>query len=406
MPIDPASLEEARATAQATIDGATAELRALSLDIHDHPELAYEETHAHEVLTEFLAERGFTVERSAYGVDTAFRAVAGSGGPTIAVLCEYDALPGIGHACGHNLIATAGIATGLALESVLGEGNGTVVVLGTPAEERGGGKIDLIDAGAFADVDAAMMLHPSGGIGAGKVRTRGRPNAIQSVFVTYRGRNAHAAGRPWDGLNALDGLIHAFNGISLLRQQMRPTARVHGIITDGGQAPNIIPDETRAHFYVREISLPRLDELRPRVHACFEAAALATGTELEARWQGHVYSDMLSSSPLAESYEEHAAALGMEVDPEPRLGGGSTDMGNVTYVVPGIHPSFGIESEAANHTAGFTAAAATEAAHEETLRAAKALALTALDLYSDAPKIAAARAELAERLEDPHEDDD
>jgi amidohydrolase len=396
MPIDPASLEEARATALSTIDGVSAELRAISLDIHEHPELAYEETHAHEALTRFLEERGFAVERSAFGVETAFRAVAGSGGPTVAVLCEYDALPGIGHACGHNLIATAGLATGLALEAALGEGNGTVVVLGTPAEERGGGKIDLIDAGAFAEVDAAMMLHPSGGIGAGKVRTRGRPNAIQSVFVTYRGRNAHAAGRPWDGLNALDAMIHAFNGISLLRQQMRPTARVHGIITDGGQAPNIIPDETRAHFYVRELSLPRLDELRPRVHACFEAAAQ----------QGHVYSDMLSSTPLAESYEEHAAALGMDVDPEPRLGGGSTDMGNVTYVVPGIHPSFGIEAEAANHTPGFTAAAATESAHEETLRAAKALALTALDLYSDEAKIAAAKSELADRLEHPEEDDE
>jgi amidohydrolase len=406
MPIDPGSLEEARATALAAIDSAATDLRGLSLDIHEHPELAYEETHAHAAVADFLEQRRFSVERSAYGVDTAFRAVAGSGGPTIAVLCEYDALPGIGHACGHNLIATAGVATGLALEAALGEGNGTVVVLGTPAEERGGGKIDLIDAGAFADVDAAMMLHPSGGIGAGKVRTRGRPNAIQSVFVTYQGRNAHAAGRPWDGLNALDALIHAFNGISLLRQQMRPTARVHGIITDGGKAPNIIPDETGAHFYVREISMPRLDELRPRVQACFEAAAMATGTELEARWQGHVYSDMLSSSPLAESYEEHAATLGMDVDPEPRLGGGSTDMGNVTYVVPGIHPSFGIEADAANHTAGFTDAAATESAHAETLRAAKALALTALDLYSDEAKIAAAKAELADRLEDPHEDDD
>ena len=306
-------IEEARARALAAIDEAQGELRDLSLDIHAHPELAYEEEHAHEVLTAFLEARGFAVERGAFGLPTAFRATAGSGTPTVAVLSEYDALPGIGHACGHNLIATSGVATGLAAAEVLGEGDGTIVVIGTPAEERGGGKVDLIRAGAFDGVDAAMMMHPGGQSPQsppGSVRVNAKPNALQALRVRYRGKNAHAAGRPWEGLNALDALIHAYNGISLLRQQMRPSARVHGIITDGGQAPNIIPDETEAYFFVRDDVVARLEELKPRVVACFEAAALATGTELELSWQGNPYSDMQNSTPLAETFTAHAVALG------------------------------------------------------------------------------------------------
>ena len=189
-----------------TIDGVSEDLRALSLDIHAHPELNYEEMHAHQVLTDYLEQQGFEVERGAFGMATAFVARAGSGAPTIAVLSEYDALPGIGHACGHNLIAISGIASGLALKEALGEGNGTILVLGSPAEEGGGGKIEMIEAGAFEGIDAALMLHPAPGDGAWV-----NMNAIQPLSVEFFGRNAHAAATPWQGLNALDALVHAYN---------------------------------------------------------------------------------------------------------------------------------------------------------------------------------------------------
>ena len=393
-------IEQARAAALAAIDMADGDLRDLSLDIHAHPELAHEEHHAHEVLTDFLEQRGFAVERGAHGLPTAFRAVAGSGDPTVAVLCEYDALPGIGHACGHNLIATSGVATGLALAEVLGEGDGTVVVIGTPAEERDGGKADLIRNGAFDDVDAALMMHPGGQsaqMPPGSVRVRAKPNALHALTVRYVGKNAHAAGRPWEGLNALDAMLHAYGGISLLRQQMRPSARVHGIITDGGQAPNIIPDKTAAYFYVREDTVAHLEELKPRVIACFEAAALATGTELDLTWQGNRYTDMQNSTPIADTFEAHAIALGMDaVEPE-TAGSGSTDMGNVTYAVPGLHPSYAVESKAGNHNAGFTEAAGSEEGHARMITASKALALTLVDLYSQPELLTEAKREFDER---------
>ena len=393
-------IEQARATAVAAIDAANGELRDLSLDIHSNPELAYEEVYAHDVLTGFLEARGFQVERGAYGMPTAFRAEAGSGGPTVAVLCEYDALPVIGHACGHNLIAASGVAAGLAAAEVLGEGDGTIVVIGTPAEERGGGKVDLINAGAFEEIDAAMMMHPGGEspqMPPGSVRVNGKPNALHALTVRYRGKNAHAAGRPWDGLNALDALIHAYNGISLLRQQMRPSARVHGIITEGGQAPNIIPDETAAYFFVREDVVAHLEELKPRVVACFEAAALATGTELELTWQGNPYTDMQNSTPLSETFTKHAMAMGMEsVEPE-MAGAGSTDMGNVTYAVPGLHPSYAVESKVGNHNAEFTEAAGSEEGHARMITASKALALTVLDLFAQPELLVEAKREFDER---------
>jgi amidohydrolase len=393
-------IEQARARALAAIDAANGELRDLSLDIHAHPELAYQEVHAHEVLTNFLEQRGFAMQRGAHGLPTAFRATFGSGSPTVAVLCEYDALPGIGHACGHNLIATSGVATGLALAEVLGEGDGTIVVLGTPAEERDGGKADLIRNGAFEGIDAALMMHPGGQspqMPPGSVRVRARPNALHALTVRSRGKNAHAAGRPWDGLNALDAMIHAYNGIALLRQQLRPSARVHGIITEGGQAPNIIPDRTAAYFYVREDTVAHLETLKPRVVACFEAAAHATGTELDLTWEGNPYTDMQNSTPLADTYEKWAVEQGMDpVEPE-TAGAGSTDMGNVTYAVPGLHPSYAVESTAGNHNPGFTEAAASEEAHTRMLAASKALALTFIDLFADPALLAEAKREFDER---------
>jgi amidohydrolase len=352
----------ARQTATAAIEAASTDLRELSLSIHSEPELAFEEHHAHEVLTDFLEARGFAVERGAYGMETAFKAVAGSGAPTIAVMCEYDALPGIGHACGHNLIAASGVATGLGLEAVLGEGSGTIVVLGSPAEEGGGGKLRMIDADAFDDVDAAMMLHPLPLRGSHDGSARPLMTATQGLVVDFHGKNAHAAGSPWDGLNALDALVAGYNAVSMLRQHIRPDERVHGIITEGGKASNIIPDHAQARYGIRGPNRAAVDALKERVLACFQGAAASTGCTLEYTWRGRGYDDVRSNDAMADAYVANAASGGQSVRSEPVNAYASTDMGNVSYVVPSIHP-------------------------------AKALCLTALDLYSDGPTLAETKRE-------------
>jgi amidohydrolase len=386
-------LAEMKARARAVIQAHAKDLEALSLDIHAHPELNFREYHAHGLLAGFLERNGFTVARGAYEMPTAFCAVAGSGSPTVAVLCEYDALPEIGHACGHNLIAASGVAAGLALKETLGDGNGTVVVLGSPAEEGGGGKVFMIERGAFDGIDAAMMLHPSPNDGAWPT-----VNAIQTLEVEFFGRNAHAAARPHEGINALDAMIAAYNAVSMLRQQMTPDARVHGVITKGGVKPNIIPDHTAAEFYVRAADDAKLEDLKRRVLACFEGAATATGCRLEARWTGRPYSNLTTNAPLAECYVENARLLGKTLPPRGAgaSGGPSTDMGNVSHVVPSIHPMFAIPTEAGNHTPGFTAAAATPEAHEAMRTAATALAMTALDVFMRPEVLEAARKDFAE----------
>ena len=370
--------------ASETIDAASESLRALSMDIHSHPEENYEEVHAHGALTSFLTDAGFDVTRSAYGMETAFEATRGSGGPTIAVLCEYDALPGIGHACGHNLIAISGAAAGLAVANALErEGvEGTVRVLGSPAEEGGGGKIRLIDEGAFEDVGAAMMIHP----GTGDI-VYPFVLAIDTCFVEFRGKNAHAAGAPWEGRNALDALVLAYQAIALLRQQSHPTVRIHGKIHHGGDKPNIIPDYAQAEFYVRSPQEDRLDEMIVRVEDCFAGAAQATGCEWSVEWQaGERYSNMASNGPLATAYGRRWLDLGVraaDLDGSIQGSFGSTDMGNVSHVVPSIHPMFHIPHESGNHTPQFTAAAGSPEGHELTLTATKAMAHTALDWLTD-----------------------
>ena len=369
--------------ASETIDAASESLRALSMDIHSHPEENYEEVHAHAALTSFLSDAGFDVTRSAYGMATAFEATKGSGGPTIAVLCEYDALPGIGHACGHNLIAISGAAAGLAVANALErEGvDGTVRVLGSPAEEGGGGKIRLIDEGAFEDVGAAMMIHP----GTGDI-VYPFVLAIDTGFVEFRGKNAHAAGAPWEGRNALDALVLAYQAIALLRQQSHPTVRIHGKIHHGGEKPNIIPDYAQAEFYVRAPQEGRLNEMIKRVEDCFAGAALATSCEWSVEWQGPRYSNMANNRPLAEAYGRRWLDLGvraMDLDGSKEGSFGSTDMGNVSHVVPSIHPMYNIPHESGNHTAQFTAAASSAEGHGLTLTATKAMAHTALDWLTD-----------------------
>ena len=371
------------------IDAAATSLQALSLDIHAHPEENYQEVHAHAALTNWLGEEGWDVRRSAYGMDTAFEARRGAASPdapTLAVLCEYDALPGIGHACGHNLIAASGVAAGLGVAAAIEQSglNAAIRILGSPAEEGGGGKIRLIDAGAFAEVGAAMMLHPAPG-------DMIRPSvlAIDTCMVEFQGRNAHAAAAPWEGRNALDALVLAYQAIALLRQQSKPDVRIHGKIHHGGDKPNIIPDRAAAEFYVRGRDDATVDDMIARVEACFRGAAEATGCSVSVEWQpGERYSDMANNGPLAQAFGQRWLDLGVRASDldRPGTGGfGSTDMGNVSHVVPSIHPMYAIPTEdgAGNHTPGFTAAAATDAAHDSTFTAAKALALTALDWLTD-----------------------
>lgn len=375
-------LEQAKQTAERMIEAASSALREISLSIHAKPELNYEEHHAHAVLTDYLSAQGFAVERGAYGMPTAFKAVTGSGSPTIAVFCEYDALPGIGHACGHNLIAISGLATAIGLKAALGEGNGSVLVLGSPAEEGGGGKLQMIEAGALEGVDAAMMLHPSPADSAWPSMI-----ALEQFTVEYFGRNAHAGASPWAGVNALDAMVVAYTSISVLRQQILPTDRVHGVIRNGGEKANIIPDYTMAEYFVRARNLRELEDLKRKVMACFEGAATATGCRVEVKSMGPGYADVVTNDVMAEAYCENMERFEVRVAGKAAsagLGGASTDMGNVSYMLPSIHPVFAIPTEpgVGNHTPGFTAAAATEEAHKATIRASKGLAMTALDLYA------------------------
>jgi len=366
----------------ARVDADRAALIALSTRIHACPELNFEEHRAAGWLADYLEARGFAVERGAYGLATAFAARLGSGTPRVAILCEYDALPGIGHACGHNVIAAAGAGAGVALAELVAATGGSVVVLGTPAEEGGGGKVLMARAGAFADVDAAMMVHPAGlDLDAMHVL------AISQIAVTYTGRAAHASAFPFLGVNALDALVTAYNSIAQLRQHIRPDERIHGIITDGGQAPNIVPDRAAGLFYVRAASEQQLGALKQRVEGCFHAGAHATGAQVSVQTVGEDYSEMIHNRPLVEAYSANLARLGrhaLKIDDIPAAVAGSTDMGNVSRVVPSIHPMIAIAPpHVPLHSPEFTTWAASEEAHRAVVDGAKALAMTALDVLCD-----------------------
>jgi len=364
-----------------TVEAQRATLIELSERIHGCPELKFEEYRASAWLADYLEGVGFAVERQAYGLPTAFAARIGSGEPQVAVLCEYDALPGIGHACGHNIIAAAGAGAGAALAAVVGATGGTVVVLGTPAEEGGGGKVLMARRGAFHNVEAAIMVHPAGRDVAGM-----HVLALSQVEVQYRGRAAHAAAAPQRGINALDALVTAYNSLAQLRQHIQPTERIHGIITDGGQAPNIVPERAAGIFCIRSATEAALAELKERVLACFTAAALATGAELELQTLGEDYADMWTSQPLIEAYAVNLERLGRQV-----VGGttastaisGSTDMGNVSKLVPAIHPMIAAAPPTVPlHSVEFARWAGAETGHQSVIDGAKVLAMTALDVLS------------------------
>jgi amidohydrolase len=370
--------------AAADIDRRRDELIDLSLRIHATPEIAFQEHRSSAMLCDYLEANGFTVERGICEIPTAFRATHGSGTPRIAFVAEYDALPGVGHGCGHNIIGTASCAAGIAVKGLLSDaGGGTVEVIGTPAEEAAGGKVYMIDRGAFEGLDCAMMVHPGN-----RNTAVAYGLACLELDVEFHGRPAHAAARPEAGVNALDAMVAAFAGIGLMRQQLRDSARVHGIITDGGQAVNVIPHHTAAKLLVRSEDDDYMDEtLKPKVLACFEGAARATGCQLEYRWgEQSRYKTIRTNMALADAYKANIESLGRKtVMPESRRSMGSTDMGNVSQVVPGIHPAIAIAPhEVPIHTEDFREYAKSDSGHAGLLDAAKALAMTGVDVLTDA----------------------
>lgn len=378
-----AMADEGKRIASEAISGREEDLLRISEEIWKNPELAFEEHAAHSLLTEFLDREGFAVDKGYMDVGTAFRARFGSGKPNVCVICEYDALPDIGHACGHNLIAEAGIAAGLGIKAFLDttKQRGTVTVMGTPAEEGGGGKVMLLERNGFEDVDIAMMVHPT------PFDMVSIPSiACSQISVHFKGLAAHAAAFPWEGINALDAAIMAYNSVSALRQQMKPAWRVHGVITDGGIKPNIIPESSSMEYYIRAPNSVEVEVLRKKVVACFKAAAQSTGCEVEIQREGHDYDDVLSNPLLAKLYEKNVRDLG--IDPVEQAAAGSTDMGNVSYAIPSIHPFFSIGSgKEVNHTREFTAVANTVEAHGRTLIAAKAMTYTCIDVITGGDRV-------------------
>ena len=376
-------LVDAKSAAAERLERALPELLALSHRIHAHPELAFEEERAATWVAETLDAGGFAVERGIAGLPTALAARAGRGPLHVAFLAEYDCLPGIGHACGHNLIAAMAVGAGLAAARVADDVGLTVSVIGTPAEESGGGKVLLLERGAFNGVHAALMAHPA------PVDAVDPPMLAWSHFeVAYAGKAAHASAFPEQGVNALDALTVAQTAIGLLRQHLRPSDRVHGIVTCGGAAPNVVPDLTTASYMVRARRSEELAEVRRRVERCFEAGALATGATLTLRELSPMYADVRHDTDLGRLYQRNAEALGRQFlfsSAALERAAGSTDMGNVSQVLPAIHPVIGIDSlPAVNHQPEFAAHCVTAAADRAVRDGALALAWTALDAAGDA----------------------
>ena len=362
------------------IEGMRNELIHLSRDLHAQPEVAFKEHQSAERLTIFLEKEGFSIEEGIGQLPTAFKATWEKfPGPSVAFLAEYDALPGMGHGCGHNLIATSSLGAAVALKRAAPELGGRISVFGTPAEEGGGGKILLIERGIFTDVDAAMMVHPSN-----RTRLSMRFLAMANLKMAFTGKAAHAAVAPHLGINALDAVILTYNNINALRQQLQEDARVHGIITDGGKAPNIIPARAEAWFYVRSRERGYLDEILEKMKDCAQGAAQATGCQLDLTVEPLVYHPFRSNRALAELFQKNLAFLGIEAShPLPEEAApGSSDIGNLSDIIPTIHPELAISPpDVVIHTPAFAQAAISEESDRWLLSAAKAMAMTALDIF-------------------------
>ncbi|MFO7299702.1 MAG: M20 family metallopeptidase [Actinomycetes bacterium] len=364
--------------ARQAFEAVEAELREISRWMYENPEIGYQEYETSRRLASYLESKGFAVTYPAHGLETSFEASVGSSGPRVVICCEYDALPEVGQACGHNIIATAAVGAGIALAGLAGELGIRVTVLGTPAEEGGGGKVKLIEAGAFEDAACSMMVHPSD------------QDTLDPSFQTrvtwrvdYHGKESHAAGAPHLGVNALDAFVQAYLNVSTLRQHILGGDRIHCMITKGGDAYNVIAGHSSSLWGIRSETWARLEELMPKVRACFEAAALATGCRLEITEVDHPYLEMRNNPVMCSLFAANSAALGRPLPTEAQVGrsGGSSDMGNVSQVVPSIHPMLGIEAGGAvNHQKEFAAATVTPSGNKAIRDGALAMAWTVIDL--------------------------
>ena len=368
---------ELKALVVSEVDSQHEQLGELSYRIHSNPEVAAQEFRAADWLTEYLKGRGFSVEKGICDLPTAFRAEYGHGKPVIAIMAEYDALPKLGHACGHNLIAASAVGAGVAAKLAVDNFGGSIRVMGTPGEELYGGKIRMAEGGAFKDLDIAMMVHPAG-VDAAAIRAI----ACQTLEVEFFGKAAHAAAKPEEGINALEAMILSFNAINSLRQHIKDKARIHGIIIDGGEASNIVPAHSAGEFVVRAEDDRYLAELNERVLNCFIGAANATGARLEYRWGDVRYAAMRNNMALAKIFRKNMQSLGRRVKlVDSSSGSFSTDMGNVSQLAPSIHPMVAISPpDVLVHSPQFALAAAAEAGTKGLLDAAKAMAMTIADL--------------------------
>ena len=377
-------IEKLKASVIGEMDARRHQLSELSLKIHSNPELGFQEVKAAAWLTRYLEENGLSIQRGICELPTAFRGSYGQGKPAIAILAEYDALPDLGHACGHNLIAAGAVGAGVASKLAIDQLGGTILVIGTPAEELYGGKVIMAERGAFGNLDMAMLVHP----GIYNTATT-EALACQALEVEFFGKAAHAAARPDAGINALDAMLQAFTAINSLRQHIKDKARIHGIITNGGQAANVVPAHSAGSFLVRAEDDTYLDELKQRVLDCFIGAAMASGARLEYKWGDIRYTPLRNNLTLAQLFTQNMQSLGRKVQfSDPSKAFASTDMGNVSQLVPSIHPFVAIAPlEIATHSPQFASAAASEAGIHGLLDAAKALAMTVVDLVAN-PEIA------------------
>jgi amidohydrolase len=375
-------MNEINSKIQSRVAEVNAPLLQLSHWLHAHPETAWQEFESAAAVANVLRDNGFDVVEQVSGLPTAFRAEFGSGDLTVALCAEYDALPGLGHACGHNIIASSSVGAALALASVAEELKIKVVVLGTPAEEGGGGKIVMLERGAFDGIDIAALVHP------GPVDVSfAEPFAVRHIAVKYSGKASHAAAYPEQGINAADAFTIAQVAIGLLRQQLPSTVRVHGVMTHGGEAPNAIPEVTQGRWYIRATSTKLMEETFERVAKCFEAGALATGCTLEIHDESAPYSEFTNHPNLNDIYKANAQAIGRvfdDSDPRIKMNRASTDLGNISKVIASIHPYIGVNSGAAvNHQREFAAACITKDADQAVLDAATAMAMTLAQIASD-----------------------
>lgn len=382
--------EKLKASIIDEIDSRREQLTELSLKIHSNPELGFHEVKAAAWLTQYLEENGFSTERGICQLPTAFKGTYGMGKPAIAILAEYDALPALGHGCGHNLICTAAVGAGVASKPAVDRFGGSVVVIGTPAEEMYAGKAIMIDRGAFRDVDTAMMIHPRY-----EDTATAKSLAMQGLDIEFFGKAVHASALPEAGINALEAMIQSFNAINSLRQHIKDKARIHGIITNGGEAVNIVPAHSAGRFNVRAEDDTYLDELKQRVLNCFIGAATASGARLEYKWADIRYRSMRNNLTMAQLFHQNMQSLGRKIKlSDPNQAFSTTDMGNVSQVVPSIHPFVAIVPVGiAAHTTEFASAASSEAGIRGGLDAAKALAMTAVDLLANPEIVSKAKEE-------------